>query len=140
MADSMADSDAKWRTQDWEPRNPRVDAFLAKLDGPRRVVVADLRARIHAVAPDVRESIYWGVPFFFRKGPFCYLSPAKKHVTFGFMRGSHIADPSGRLTSTGKTTVAKAVLKYDADPDAHAIDGWLREAVRLDDAGADEEC
>ncbi len=136
----MADSEAKWRTLDWEPRNPRVDAFIAKLDGPRRAVVTDLRERIHAAAPDIRESIYWGVPFFFRKGPFCYLSPARKHLTFGFMRGSDIRDPSGLLSSTGKTSVAKATLKYDADPVEAAIAAWLLEAVRLDDAGADEDC
>ena len=90
--------------------HPDVAAYIADLDGPQRAVCQRVRELVRQ-DPDVVEGIAWGVPFWFRKGPLCYTSAAKAHVTVGMASGAEIDDPNGRLTGTGKSPIRKAVVK-----------------------------
>lgn len=121
-----------WHDQPKLRDHPGVDAYLDDLDWPQQELCRELRERLKT-DPDVREGIAWGVPCYFRRGPLAYTSAAKAHVTLGWFRGAEIDDP--RVTGTGRSPIGKVVLKLAADfPDA-AFDGWLRQAIALDDAG-----
>ena len=93
-------------------RHPDVEAYVAKVPLPARLLAADLRALVKRAAKDARENLCYGVPFFFvgpqrgsaesgssRQGrsggvAFCYVSPAKTHVTFGSTMGASLDDPA----------------------------------------------
>jgi len=82
------------------PDEAAVASYLAKLPLPVRLVAADLDALARAAIPDAVVGIKWSVPFYARKGPICYLSAAKEHVTFGLLKGVDVAarcDLGGRL-------------------------------------------
>jgi len=80
-----------------------IDLYVAR-ENPRLVQVVDaLRALVKKVVPPAREAMNpWGVPVFEWNGPLFYLRVGKKHVTFGFSRGSAIKDPSGLLEGEGR--------------------------------------
>ena len=112
-------------------RHPDVEAYLARQPIPQRALAEELRKLVHRSVKDARETIYYGVPFFFVDGFwFCYVSPAKKHVTLGFTMGDRIRDPSKRLVGTGKSPIRKIALKLDdAVPDEAR--SWIEQAAAL---------
>jgi uncharacterized protein YdeI (YjbR/CyaY-like superfamily) len=49
------------------------------------------------------EAFKWSHPCYFIEGRLIhYLSPASKHLTFGFWQGAEMKDPKGLLEGTGK--------------------------------------
>ncbi|MGB0652978.1 MAG: DUF1801 domain-containing protein [Thermoplasmatota archaeon] len=113
--------------------HPDVQAYLDDLRPEQRAICNRVRQLVKA-DPDVVEGIAWGVPFYFRKGPLCYTSAAKTHVTVGMARGMEIDDVSGLLQGTGKSPIRKATVKLrDGLPDAFA--DWLEQALALDEEG-----
>ncbi len=123
-----------WHDGPKQRDHPDVAAYIEDLDEPQQGVVQRVRAIVQE-DPEVVEGIAWGIPFWFRRGPLCYASAAKAHVTLGMARGLEIQDRHGLLTGTGKSPIRKAVIKRkDAFPE-EAFRDWLRQAVALDDAG-----
>lgn len=122
-----------WHDGPKQRDHPDVDAYIADLDERQRAIVEAVRRAVKQ-DPDVVEGIAWGVPFWFRKGPLCYTSAAKNHVTVGIARGIEVQDASGLLTGTGKSPIRKAVVKLkDGLPEA--FHDWLAQAIALDEAG-----
>lgn len=80
-----------------------IDLYVAR-ENPRLVHVVDaLRALVKKVIPRATEAMNpWGVPVFEWNGPLFYMRVGKKHVTFGFSRGSAIKDPAGLLEGEGR--------------------------------------
>ena len=109
-----------------------VARYYARLPGPVRDVALGLDALARASLPDVRVGVKWSVPFYSLRGPVCYVSAAKKHVTFGLVQGIDVPDASGRLVGTGKSPIRKAVLPAGEPVPKALVRGWLREAKRLD--------
>lgn len=119
-------------------RHPDVVAYLERLPPPARALASDLRKLVHATVKDARERLYYGVPFFFLDGVgFCYVSPAKDHLTLGIVWGASIRDDTGLLVGTGKSPIRKITLGYD-DPIPDAARDWIsRSAQVARDAGND---
>lgn len=109
-----------------------VRAYYARLDLPVRVVARQLDALARAELPGARAGIKWAVPFYYLRGPVCYVSAAKRHVTFGLLRGVDVEDASGRLVGTGKSPIRKATFAAGADVPERTVRAWLRQARRLD--------
>jgi len=66
-------------------KDPRVDAYIAGAAPFARPILAEIRKRMHAVAPDAEETIRWGSPFFTYGGKLlCGMSAFKAHCNFGF--------------------------------------------------------
>ncbi len=123
-----------WHDGPKQRDHPDVAAYIEDLDGPQKAIIEQVRTIVKE-DPDVMEGIAWGVPFWFRKGPLCYTSAAKTHVTVGIARGIEIKDPSGLLTGTGKSPIRKAIIKRkDTFPEA-AFRDWIAQAIQLDEAG-----
>lgn len=79
-----------------------IDLYVAR-ENPALVKVVDaLRALVKKTVPAAREAINpWGVPIFEFNGPLCYIRVGKKHVTFGFPRGSAMKDTGNLLEGEG---------------------------------------
>lgn len=80
-----------------------IDLYVAR-ENPALVHVVDaIRALVKKVIPHATEAMNpWGVPVFEWNGPLFYLRVGKKHVTFGFSRGSAIKDPAKLLEGEGR--------------------------------------
>jgi hypothetical protein len=122
------------------PRDPKVDAFIKRYPKRTADAMQRLRAIVHEEVEGAEEAIYWGVPFFFRHTPFCYLSPSKRHITVGFTMGGTFKRTWPALKGTGKTTVRKAALHPGYALPEDDIRAWLREAAAIDAEHADEDC
>jgi uncharacterized protein YdhG (YjbR/CyaY superfamily) len=50
--------------------DPRIDAYLAKLPEAQRTLLGKLHARVHELAPEVEDTISYGMPAFRLDGRF----------------------------------------------------------------------
>jgi hypothetical protein len=80
-----------------------IDSYLEKKDPELRKVAEALRALMRKTVKGLSESVNpWKIPTFESNGPMCMLMVGKKHVTFGFLRGTSLPDPEKLLEGTGK--------------------------------------
>jgi hypothetical protein len=80
-----------------------IDACLDKKPPELADVAEKLRALVKRVVKDTKESVNpWKIPTFESNGPMCFFMVGKNHVTFGFLRGTSLPDPTGLLEGTGK--------------------------------------
>jgi hypothetical protein len=81
----------------------RIDDYVEK-QGPKLIGVAEgLRRLVKKTVSGSTESVNpWGIPAFESNGPMCFFMIGKNHVTFGFLRGTSLADPEKLLEGTGK--------------------------------------
>jgi hypothetical protein len=68
------------------------DEYFALLEPPAKTVAAEARLCILETAPELSESIKYGVPFYSFKGVVCYLNVPKSGVEIGFPHGVLISD------------------------------------------------
>jgi uncharacterized protein YdeI (YjbR/CyaY-like superfamily) len=64
----------------------RIDDYIAKSAEFARPILIELRARVHAVCPEVVETIKWSMPAFDYHGPLAHMAAFKKHCAFGFWK------------------------------------------------------
>jgi hypothetical protein len=114
------------------PAAKEVAAYFERAPLPVRVTAKELDALVHAVLPNVVAGIKWSVPFYALKGPVCYISVARTHVTFGLLQGVDVSDASGRLIGTGKSPIRKAIFSAGEPVPRATVRAWLRDARRLD--------
>jgi len=80
-----------------------IDLYVSRENPALFKVVDALRALVRKTIPKATEAINpWGVPVFEFNGPLCYIRLGKKHVTFGFPRGSAMKDPEKLLEGEGR--------------------------------------
>jgi uncharacterized protein YdeI (YjbR/CyaY-like superfamily) len=108
--------------------DPRIDAYIAARAEFARPILTHLRARLHAVCPDVEETIKWGMPFFLHRGrPLANMAAFKSHASFGLWdragmgagREQDGMGQFGRLTSLADL------------PEDSVLDAAIRDAVAL---------
>ena len=80
-----------------------IDAYVSKKNPKFKPVTDAVRALVRKAVPKSREAINpWGIPTFEWNGTLCYIMVGKKHVTFGFPRGTSLQDSTKLLEGTGK--------------------------------------
>lgn len=115
------------------PTDTRVDEYIARAQPFAQPILTHLRARFHAVCPDVEEGIKWGMPFFGHAGrPIANMAAFKAHASFGFWNRRELATGQegeamgqyGRLTSVADLppddeldAAIRAQLALAASPD-----------------------
>src|SRR3982751_1155832 len=114
------------------PRDTRVDIYIAGRAEFARPILSWMRERVHAVCPEVEESIKWSMPAFSWKGkPLANMAAFKAHATFGFWDRQALA--------TGKEGEAMGqygrIESLDDLPDAELFEAQVRDAVGRIDAG-----
>ena len=117
------------------PKDPRIDAYIAKAQPFAKPILERIRAAVHAGCPEVTETIKWSVPAFDYKGPLAGMAAFKAHCIFGFWKGALMKTKP----ATGKGTDAMGQFgrfeSIDDLPPAAAIVRMVKEAVALNDAG-----
>ncbi|MFA5966300.1 MAG: YdeI/OmpD-associated family protein [Sphingomonas sp.] len=112
--------------------DPRITAYIAGRADFARPILEHLRARLHAVSPDIEETIKWGMPFFLHRGrPLANMAAFKAHASFGFWdRNGKESGPAGEGMGQFGRLTSLADL-----PDDAALDAAIREVLALREAG-----
>jgi uncharacterized protein YdhG (YjbR/CyaY superfamily) len=106
--------------------DPRVDAYLATLPADQQALLADLRGRVKALAPQATETISYAMPAF-KLGPKFLLSYAgwKRHCSIYPIDDGLLARYADSLAGYGTT---KGSLHFTTDQPLPA--GLLEDLVR----------
>jgi uncharacterized protein YdeI (YjbR/CyaY-like superfamily) len=117
--------------------NPKVDAYLAKVQPFAQPIMAHLRELVHKACPEIEETMKWSRPFFeYRGAILCNMSAFKEHCSFGFwgeeigavlreagVGGKEAMGSLGRITSVAGLPSDKQML------------AWIRQAAAFVDNG-----
>jgi hypothetical protein len=117
-------------------KGTNVDDWAKKLNGWQADALRIIRALVARHAPDATLVMKWGQPVWEQNGPFAWLKPAAKHVSFGFWRGAEMNDPDGHLEGDGDRMRHLKVTSA-ADLKSLPIEGFVKQAVALNDDKGD---
>ena len=85
------------------PVERKVIAYVQRKNPAMMEITMALRVLIKKTVPKSRELLNpWGLPTYEWRGAIGYIMVGKKHVTFGFARGSELPDPAKLLEGSGK--------------------------------------
>lgn len=109
-----------------------VDGFVQTKVLPEfRDVVAILRRLMMETAPDVKETISYGILAFKIKHIIAVINPTKKGITFAFSRGAKFEDTYGLLKGIGKVSRHIKIETIDTI-DKEALRYYIKQALELD--------
>jgi hypothetical protein len=110
-----------------------IDGRIKELGDWRGETLAQVRALIKEVAPDVIEEWKWrGVPVWYQDGMVCTGETYKSIVKVTFAKGAKLADPSGMFNSSLEGNIRRAIDWHEGDTvDANAFKALVRAAVAL---------
>jgi len=86
-----------------------VAAYLKALPDGRRKALSKLRSLIRKVAPGVKETMEYGMPFYDLKGPLFALGAQKHHLALYICETDLVAAYRPRL---GKLSVGKSCIRF----------------------------
>ncbi|MDB5443724.1 MAG: hypothetical protein JWP73_2100 [Phenylobacterium sp.] len=119
-------------------RDPKIEAYEAKLEAFAEPILAHLRDLLQTTCPEVTEEIKWGIPHFNYRGEMmCIFAGYKSHCSFSFWKDSLMSDP--RLKANGDLPAAKRFMGKltklaDLPPDTDLV-AWIQEAMSLNERG-----
>jgi uncharacterized protein YdeI (YjbR/CyaY-like superfamily) len=116
------------------PRDPRVDAYIARQGAFAQPILARVRELVHDACPECEETLKWSSPAFMYKGAIlAHMAAFKAHAAFGFWQGDAVTGTSAAareaMGSFGRLT------SLDDLPDAATLKSLVRKAMGLIDAG-----
>jgi uncharacterized protein YdeI (YjbR/CyaY-like superfamily) len=110
-------------------RDPRIDAYVAKAQPYARPILEHVRDRLHAVVPDVQETLKWSAPAFTIDGKILLIIAAfKAHAASNFWRGQELRGDSANADAMGQFGKIKSVEELPSDAE---LDRLIREAAEL---------
>jgi uncharacterized protein YdeI (YjbR/CyaY-like superfamily) len=113
-------------------RDPRVDAYIARAAPFARPILEHVRTRVHAVLPEVEETLKWSMPAYTLGGKIVLITAAfKAHAAINFWRGQELRTSAPDADAMGQFGKVKALA--DLPPDTE-LDALIRKAAEL--AGA----
>ena len=116
---------------DPEAASRRIDQLIAETGDWRGERLAEIRALIRAVDPEVIEEWKWmGTPVWSHAGMYVLANPHKDKVKLQFFHGARLADPK-KLFNAGLTGGTwRAIDFFEDDPiDRPALKALLRAAI-----------
>ena len=109
--------------------DPRIDAYIAKSAPFAQAILEKVRARVHAVLPDVEETMKWSMPAYTLDGKIIVMTPAfKAHAALNFWRGQEIGDGRSKADAMGQFGKLASVDELPSDAE---LDSLIREAAAL---------
>jgi hypothetical protein len=91
-------------------KDPRVDEYIDALPEWQQVICQQVRDLVHAVDPEVEETIKRRVqPYFVLQGNICALLAAKDHVNVFLYDGAIVPDPEGLITGGHENKTARTI-------------------------------
>ena len=115
-------------------RDPRVDAYIEKSAPFAQPILTYLREVVHATSPGIDETMKWGMPHFTCNGIVCGMAAFKQHCTFGFWKHALVVKDGGERSSGAMGSFGRIRAVSDL-PSRRVLAGYVREAVRLNEAG-----
>jgi len=115
-----------------------IDGRIAELADWRGEMLAQARALIHEVDPEVLEEWKWrGVPVWSHDGILCTGETYKAVVKFTFAKGAALPDPKRLFNSSLEGNTRRAIdLKHGDRLDAAAFKALVRAAIALNVSGS----
>ena len=108
-------------------RDPRIDAYIAKAPPFARPILEHVRARVHAVVPDVDETLKWSMPAYLKGGSILIITAAfKAHAALNFWRGQDLKSSHDTVGAMGQFGKLKSLDDLPADLE---LDALIREAA-----------
>jgi len=110
-------------------RDARIDAYIAKAAPFAQPILSHVRTRVHAVLPDVEETVKWSMPSYTLGGKIVLITAAfKAHMALNFWRGQELRGESTNADAMGQ--FGKIASLDDLPPDTE-LDRLIREAAEL---------
>jgi uncharacterized protein YdeI (YjbR/CyaY-like superfamily) len=110
-------------------RDPRIDAYIAKAQPFSQPILEHVRTRVHAVLPDVEETLKWSMPAYTLGGKIVLITAAfKAHLALNFWRGQELRGDGANADAMGQFGKIKSLA--DLPPDKE-LDRLIREAADL---------
>jgi uncharacterized protein YdeI (YjbR/CyaY-like superfamily) len=110
-------------------RDPRIDAYVAKAQPFAQSILEHVRTRVHAVLPDVEETLKWSMPAYTLGGKIVLITAAfKAHLALNFWRGQELRGDGANTDAMGQFGKIKSLA--DLPPDKE-FDRLIREAADL---------
>jgi hypothetical protein len=118
-------------------RDPRVDAYIARLPHWQRDICQRLRDLIHSADPEVVETIKRTVqPYFVLQGNICALLAAKDHVNLFLYDGGIVPDPEGIITAGHTNKAARTISFRQGEAiNRQALTAMLKQIIANNRAG-----
>jgi uncharacterized protein YdeI (YjbR/CyaY-like superfamily) len=136
VADDPARREKTEMTKIREDAPQRIDEYFGKAAEFARPICARLRELIHEADPEIVEDWKWG-PNFHKEGMVCGIGAFKEHVALHFFKGSLMKDPQKLFRDAGDDKGSRSIkLESLEQIDPKAIVRYVREAVKLNEAGA----
>ena len=109
--------------------DPRIDAYIAEAQPFARPILEKVRNRVHAVLPDVEETLKWSMPAYTVGGKIVLITAAfKAHTALNFWRGQELETSHSSVGAMGQFGKIKSLDELPSDAD---LDRLIREAAEL---------
>jgi uncharacterized protein YdeI (YjbR/CyaY-like superfamily) len=108
----------------------RVEAYIENASDFARPILQHFRELVHEAAPQIEETIKWGVPHFEHKGIVCNMAAFKQHCAIGFWKGDLIVPEERSAAGEAWGQLGRITSLDDLPPDEILI-SYVREGVRL---------
>jgi uncharacterized protein YdeI (YjbR/CyaY-like superfamily) len=110
-------------------RDARIDDYVGSAQPFARAILEHVRARVHAVLPDVEETTKWGMPAYTLGGKIILMTAAfKAHAALNFWRGQELRGTQANADAMGQFGKLKSVS--DLPPDKE-LERLIREVADL---------
>ena len=133
-AQNMAETEGSNATN---PRDPRVDAYIAALPDWQQAICHEVRDIVHAAGSEVVETIkFRDRPYFVLEGNVCALLAAKNHVNVFLYDGAIVPDPEGIITGGHDNKTARQISIREGETiNARALEAMFRQIIANNRAG-----
>lgn len=118
-------------------KDPRIDAYIKKSADFAVPILEHLRQLVHTVCADAEETMKWSFPHFMYKGDMlCSMASFKQHCAFGFWKAPIMKDAEILLGNRehGMGSIGK-IASLKELPSDKQLTAWIKEAMKLNDAG-----
>jgi hypothetical protein len=119
------------------PTDPRVDAYINALPEWQQRICREVRELVHAVDPEVTETIKrTKQPYFVLQGNIIALLAAKDHVNIFLYDGAIVPDPEGIITAGHDNKTARTVAVRKGETiNARALSAMFEQIIANNRAG-----
>ena len=117
--------------------DPRVDGYIDALPDWQQAICREVRDLVHAVDPEVTETVKrTDRPYFVVGGNICALRAAKDHVNIFLYDGAIVPDPERIITSGHENKTARTVAVRQGEAiNARALTAMFTQIIANNRAG-----
>lgn len=110
-------------------REPRIDAYIASAPPFARPILEHVRKRVHAVLPEVEETVKWSMPAYTVGGKIVLIVAAfKSHAALNFWRGQELRSDAANAEALGQFGKIRSIAELPSDAE---LDRLILEAAEL---------